>query len=456
MGQHFHECNHGFNMEKTIMTTTKRPQSGRAQENSISKLDKYNKDSKSTNVGRFMRTFARTKTSQLITAWDDDTYFTLINQYLKFLADVSGAVDSATVATPQMINLLNLAWETHYTNANLKDLVAGEETSWILYFAVMLQICTVMQVQYNVRTLLPAYTESDVVPGSAGTIGYFTQSSFDIFLASMVDFPVPKGIYELVNIWASWIIKISEEYERFTLRIPAGYIVPFACAYDLADLEAMRDLLRVNMGNAITHAKKFGLKMGTWSDPKAPVIKDLTDPDVIAYFNHTRFSFYDNTPGQQVVNPNGGFMGANLTTNYTGVEYMFKDTPNESPIHVLASWFGDYNATNLKYGGHIVPLAAHTTEYALNLCECAQHGTAIAKILMTDDGGMQILPLFKAYGDSNSAAFQISAGGTNFTGSQVLGGSWILATLNRLFMGLNRGAVETNNDHINYIGNLLV
>lgn len=443
-------------MVKTIMTTDRRPMSGRGRDNSISKLDSYNKASIKGSTGTFMRTFSRTKTSQLVTAWDDTGYLTAMNHAFKFVGDVTSAVDSATVPNAPMTKILDLAWETHFVNANLKDLVAGDETSWQLYFTCMLQICMALQIQYNFRTLLPAYAESDTTPGSAAGLAYFTQSSFDIFVASMKQYPVPKGVYNIVNLFGSWVVKMAPEYEKHTLRIPPAYLAPFVSAYDLADLEAMRNILRVNLGGAITHAKKYGLGMGSWSDPKAPTIKSVSDPDVIAYFNHSHINFYDNQPAQQPVNPNGGFMGANLTTNYTGVEYFFKDTPNESPIHVLAPWFGTYNDPNNLYGGLITVLAANAAEYSMSAIEFSQHDTALSTVMITDDGGMMLLNLFKCVSDSNSAVFQVSVGGTNFTASQVLDGSWPLAVTENLFMGANRGAVETNNDLINYIGKSLI
>ena len=433
--------------------------SGRGSDETITKQDAYEKNSRKSSSGNFMRTFSRTKTSQLVTTWDDTSYLTIMNNTFKCIADATGAVDTATVIQPVMENILNLAWELYYTNANLKDLVADDETAWKLYFAVCLQVCLDIQIQYKHRLLLPAYTETDTVsggPNSSIAPTFFTQSAFDILVTSFKDFPIPKGVYELVDIWATWIVELAPAYERFTIRIPPGYMSPFNTQYDLADLEAMRDLMRIKMGSAITHAKKFGLKMGTWRDPIAPRILQVSDSDVIAFCNHAHFQFYDNQPAQQMVNPDGGFLGNNLTTEYTGVEYFFKDTPSESPIHVLAPWLGIYNATNNPYGGVIIYGLANTAEYSVNMIEVGQYATNGTTYLMAELAVLNTLKLLKSFHDSNSAAFQVSMGGTNFTASQVSGGSWPLATANKLFMGLGRGATETNNDLINYIGKLLV
>ena len=320
----------------------------------------------------------------------------------------------------------------------------------------MMQICASVQIQYIFRTLLPAYTESDTTPGASTTIPYFTQSSFDIFLASMKDFPVPKGIYELVNLLFGWIIKLADEYEQHAMRIPPSYFAPFNDYYDLADLEAMRELCRVNMGNTITHAKKFGLKIGKWSDPKAPVIKETSDSDVIAYFNHQMIAWYDNQPAIDVANPNGGFMGANRTTNFTGVEYYFKDTPSESAIHVLAEFFGQTQGANARFAGVLVPGGCNAVEYTTDMLKASQHGTAVQSVLLADIVAVSVLPLFKAFHDSNSAIFQVSLGGTNFTASQTMDGIWPYGVANKCFIGTGRGADETENDILNYIGNLLV
>ena len=436
------------------MTTDRKPTSGRAQDKKD--LDSYMKKSKAASTGNFMRTFSRTKTSGLITTWDDVHFCTIKNQHFRFLADVTGAVDSATVGDPGSLVLLDVLWETHFQNANLKDLVAADEASWKIYFLAMAQICLDFQLQYNMRCYLPAFTESDTVPGSVNSITFLTQSSFDIFLASMKDFPVPKGIYELRDIFCSWVVKITQEYERYTLRIPGAIFIPFSPVMDLADYEAMRGLLRVNLGGAITHAKKYGLGMATWSDPVKPIEKTVNDPDVIAYFNHCPFNYYDNQPAIVTFAPNGGFGGANLTTDYTNHEYGFKDTPNESKLHVLAPWFGVYNGTNNPYGGIIRQGPPNTAEYYVNVLFVAQHGTAVAQAnlgdaIVTDT----ILLLHKCASDNVAATLSLEFAGTNFTATKGVDDCWPLAYNNQLFYGSNRGATETNNDIINFLGRSL-
>ena len=436
------------------MTTDRKPMSGRSQ--GKRDLDGYMKKSKETAVGNHMRTFSRTKTSGLITTWDDVHYLTVKGQFFKWIADNSGGVDDATVGSAGGLVLLDTIWELYYENANLKDLVANDEAAWKLYFLSMLQICMDFQIMYNLRCYLPAYTESDTVPGSYSNISYFTQSSFDIFVASMKEYPVPKGIYELVDIFCTWVLKYTQEYEKHTLRIPAAIFVPFHSAYDLADYEAMRSLLRVNLGGMTTHAKKFGLGTTSWRDPIKPTEKNLTDPDVIAYFNHCPFKYYDNQPAIVLFSPNGGFLGANLTTNYTAVEYCFKDNPNESKIHVLAPFFGVYEATNNPYGGHILQGSPNTAEYYVNLAFVAQHGTAVTAANLGDAIITDTLLMFhKVATDNVGATLSLNFNGTDFTAARGLDDTWPLAFHNQCFYGTNRGAIECNNDLLNFLGRTL-
>ena len=437
------------------MTTSRRPTSGRAQSNDISKLDAYNKESKANALGNNMRTFSRTKTSRFMTAWNDTAYLTVILAGFKFLADATSLVDSLTVPSAQFLGLYDVLWETHFENANLKDLEAAEETSWKLYYAAMLTIGIELQLQYNLRTLLPAYTEADAVPTTNTEVTYLSQSSYDIFVGSMKEYPVPKGIYDLIDLFATWILQLSQPYTKYSLNIPASYMVPFVPLYDLADLEAMRNLVRVNLGNMTTHASKFGLKVGAWRDPVQPKVKDFNDPDVIGYFNHMWFIFYDNQPANQLVQPNGGWAGANLTDDYTLVEYYFKDTPNESAMHVMGPWFGVYDGTNNPYGGFIILVSPNTTEYYLNIGYVSQHGIDLVNAPMTVDNAKQVLTMFKAASDSENAVFSLAYAGTNFTANQNLADTWPLATFGNLFMGKGRGATETNNDLINFLGRSL-
>ena len=436
------------------MTTDRKPTSGRAQKRDD--LDGYMKNSKAKATGNFMRTFARTKTSGLIASWDDPHFYTIKNQCFKWLADVTSAVDSATVGDPGPLVLLEKLWRTHFQNANLKDVVADDTTAWKLYFCAMAQICMDMQIMYNSRCHLPAFTESDTAPGVYNALGFLTQSSYDIFISSMKDFPVPKGIYELVDLFCTWLVQLTQEYEQHTLRIPAALYQPFATQYDLEDYEAMRGLLRVNLGGMVTHAKKYGLGTSSWRDPVKPTIKNVNDVDVIAYFNHSPFKYYDNQPAQVLFAPNGGFGGANLTTDYTTHEFGFKDTPNESPIHVLAPWFGVYNGTNNPYGGIIQQISANGAEYYVNMLFTSQHGTAVAMANMGDAIITDtILLLHKVASDNKAATLKLEFSGTNFTAVKGLDDCWPLAYNNHLFYGSGRGATETNNDIINYLGRLI-
>jgi hypothetical protein len=443
------------------MTTDRKAMSGRGQENYIDKLDKYNKDSRNKAVGKHMRTFARTKTSKIITAWNDSEYVAIIGNTFKIVADTTGNVDNATTLSAQMENLLNVAWELFYENANLKDLVAAEEASWKLYFGAMLKIAIEIQLQYNFRCYLPAYTESDTTPGAAAAIAYFSQESFDIFVRSMAEYPVPKGVWEIVDIFCTWVIKLAEEYEAHTLKLPGCYLFPFDAEFDLADLEALRELCRVNWGNMLTHAKKFGLKLGKWRDPVKPKIKKCDDVDVIAFFAHGRLEFYDDgTAGSYRIDPVGGFEGNNRTTDYTNVEYFFKTDPNESLINVLGCWFGTYDATNNIYGGLILTRDASATEYAINVKVCAQHGTTVSVILISTSILARVIALLhKGVCDeagTTESSWDICMDGDHLTAGSCLVDCWMLDFMNNLHFGKNRGATENDNDVINYFGRLLV
>ena len=421
-----------------------------------SRRDAYYKDSKTKATGKFMKTFSRSKVSQVIGAWDDADYLTIANNCFVFTDCATGAVTAANTASANMLAILDIAWELYYTNANLKDLEAAEELAWKKYFCMALQICMDVQIMYNMRCMLPAYTEADGTPGGALAIAYFSQESFDVFLSSMKDIPIPKGVYEIVDIFATWIIKLSMEYEKYTLRIPAAHFQPFNTLYDLEDYQKMRDtVMKPNMGNAITHSKKFGLKMGSWRDPIKPRFVDLTSNEAIGFFNHARFLYDDKNHAKVVVNADGGFMGANETTNYTSVHYFFKDDPNENILHLFAHWFGLYNGTHNKYGGLIIVTPPGDSEYRLSFITVAEHGTAIAATAMTGSCANVILPLYAAYDDCNSATWAISIGATNFTASQVQEGYWKLALYSKLFVGTNRSAVEVYNDMLNYIGRLI-
>lgn len=437
------------------MPTNKKPMSGRGQDEYSAKLDAYNKASRTSATGKFMRTFSRSKTSQLVTAWDDIDHAIIMNNTVNCIADATTAVDSATVPSAALLAILDAAWELYYKNANLKDLVAADETSWKSYFGAYLQISLALQIQYNFRCYLPAYTESDTVPGGYNSIPYFTQSSFDIFVASMKEYPAPKGVAELVNLIATWVIQIQPAYERYTVRIPPMIVFPFNDLYDLADLEGARECLRLNLGGFTTHARKYGLGTGGFKEPVKPTVKTLNDVDVIAFFNHLHFIFYDNQPATQDINPDGGYGGTNLTTEYTGTEYMFKDSPNESVFHVLAPWFGIYNATNNPYGGIFTRVAVNAAEYKINCLRVAQHGTTVDDMSISDKSCVAVIGLSKAWNDCNSAVWAITVGGTNFTASQAIDEAWPMAIFNNLYFGLGRGATETNNDILNYIGKLL-
>ena len=438
------------------MTTKEKPISGYRSKDKPADLDKYNKTSKTAATGNYMRNFSRNRTSGVITTWDDTDYLYVLGNYFYPLADVSGGVDDATTVSAQMESILDAAWHAFYSNANLKDRVDAEEAAWKLYFSAALFIAIEIQLQYNTRCYLPAYAESDIVPGDPSNITYFSQSSFDIFCASMKDFPIPKGVFEIVDVFCTTIIQVAREYERYTVRIPGMFILPFKSLYDLEDLEAARALMRVNLGNFTTHAKKFGLKIGAWRDPVKPTVKDVNDVDVIAMLNHMVISFYDDIPAVDWVDLNGGMRGANLTTEYTLHEFFFKDTPNESLVHVFAPFFGTYNNPNNPYGGLILKDSPTAVLYNLNFGSVGEYGTNFGVSSLTDPGPKVIVSLLKCTYDNVADTFHNAITGTNIT---VLRGNddiWPLAIQNKLFKGTGRAGAETNNDLLTVIGRLLV
>jgi hypothetical protein len=357
-----------------------------------------------------------------------------------------------------MENILDEAWEIFYSNANLKDLEASEESSWKLYFGAAFFIAWNIQTQYNFRCYLPAYTESDTTPGGNSDIPYWDQSSFDIFCSSMKEFPIPKGVWELVDLMFTWVVQISQAYEKYSIRIPDGFIIPWNCNYDLADCEAARELLRVNMGGAITHAKKFGLKMGKWRDPVKPQVRDLTHPDVIAFFSHMHIEIYDDgTSGVVDIWPAGHFEGNDSGGDWTNVEYMFKNDPNESAFHVLAPWFGTYDATHNQYGGLIMCMDPNGAEYYISVSKVAQHGTGVDHISISNAAAQQVVALLKAsFDNEQSGLFSVKMTGTHLTADKIMSTAWPLEIVNQLWMGTGRGQTEAQNDLLNYIGRLLV
>ena len=435
------------------MAKDTRKLSGRGEQYS-SKLDAYNKESKKSAVGKAMRTFSRSKVSDMITTWDDANYFTVRNCYLGLLADATGAVDTLTVPSNQATNVFNLVWELFYTNANLKDLVADDETSWKLYVAVYLTIMAELQIQYNARCYLPAYTEADATPGGASGITYFQQESYDIFVASMAQYPMPKGCDSIVKDLFSWVIKLTESYDKYTIRIPSAIFQPFNTRYDLADLEAMRELLRVNLGGFTTHAKKYGLGVGSWHDPVKPVERKFGEPDITAFLCHSHYIWYDNTPAHAHAYPAGGFVGGNSTTDWTSVEYYFHSDPNESSLHVLAPLFGTYDATHNKYGGWLIDGAAVAAEYQVNFFSCAQHGTSMTNHSFIDKSSGAIIAVMKATSDG-IATLKKYIDGTNFTAASELASNWAYSNYFGLFFGSGRGQTEAQNDMLNYIGRIM-
>jgi hypothetical protein len=338
----------------------------------------------------------------------------------------------------------------------LKDLVVAEETSWKLYFCCAAQIAMSVQIQYVMRCMLEAYNEADDQGGNMSNIPYFSQSSFDIFCASMKDIVIPKGVYELVDIFLTKVIKIAEGYSNYTLSYPESFIYLWNDQYDLEDLQAMRALMKTNYGNYLTHAKKFGMGTSKWRDPVKPMITDTNDVDIIALLNHIHLKYYDNQPAHVEWIPNGGFTGSNLTDDYNLTEYFFKNSPNESPIHVLAPWFGTYDATNNKYGGLILEMVASAAEYYINVASVAQHGNNIAPKALASPVANAMLNLVKCMSDNEDAQFILQISGTNFTAVQQAADSWPLAVTENLLFGKNRGATETNDDLLNYFARLLV
>ena len=197
---------------------------------------------------------------------------------------------------------------------------------------------------------------------------------------------------------------MTESYSKAKITVPPSYYLPFCHRNTLADLQGYREASKVNMGDAMTHAKKFGIPFSKFSMSKLSSREILRsnmykDQDVIAIFNILPFSYTWKTGPTVKTRQHANILsGANLTTDYTNMIYVFDDSQEMSLVHALFPIFGlAYDVTNNPYGEILMCVPTAATEYMSNLLHMKILGTSWTQGLMTGLVDLHILKLHMSF-----------------------------------------------------------
>ena len=293
-------------------------------------------------TGRYLPTFSHTRSHEVMTAYDSQYYVGGIFQMVE----------------PTMVTYFTAAVTEAYRRgkaaANMKDEVAGQLTAFQAVIDNWLPLCLALMSVYWVKSLLPSVAEVDAVldwgDGNTGNtvVPNFTEHDFNVLLDQLEGVTIPTIIVEFIKIF-NFIININSKYEVGTAEIPPMYVLLWICELSLAECQTLQTNIKTNSGVSQRHMDKFGIKYQKFSREMITGYRIISpdDPDALAWFNHSSYTFRDAAAAQDIYPP--GTL-ADEAENLL-LTYYFLNNPNESEIHIFTPFFRPYDANHNIYGG---------------------------------------------------------------------------------------------------------
>jgi hypothetical protein len=362
----------------------------------------FQKGARKQSSTKYFRNFYRTKTKAYMTTYDDSQFLAV---YLFHMGEIYTAGDPQTAFNA----LIDKAWEIGAKTGNIKDLdTTNQEPNYKIWMQCWAYIAWEVMAQLRLRNFIPAFTESSVTATSTTALAIWTQSDWDAMLASLEKLDCPDFVYRFIEKF-QFYVRMTESYEKAGIVIPPSYFVPGCHMKTLAQLQAIRETAKGVSANAMTHCKKFGIPFSKFSssklESKEVLRSDLfKSQDRIAFFCIAPFKYTWKTgPTVKLVRHSSHLTGANLTTDYTLIQYMFDDKQEMSIVHAMFPLFGEnYDVTNNPYGEIFTTVDSVAGEYNINFFHTKNLGTAWTGGAMTGLPLYHIVSLFLAFWNSGA------------------------------------------------------
>ena len=380
--------------------------------------DKYEKESylKSKAKAKFFRNFWRTKTKAYMTSTVDPQQLNLL---LNHIGLIYTAGDPLTA-----FNTLIDAWKIGAKTGNIKEIDATELADWKIWMQYWTYIAWEVSAQALLRPFAAGMVEESGISSTTATVHIWTQSDWDAFIASLERLECPDFIYRFMKPWL-YYIRLTDGYMKAELPVPPSYLLLIAHECTLAEMQAKRDAVKAKMGTAQTHCQKYGIPFSKFSVDKLKCteiarVDVFKNQDLIALFGMMPLGYTEKTgPATVRMTQSASLTGANLTTDYSLIQYVFDDSQEMSIMHALYPLFGTvYHVDNNPYGEIFYGgVSSATVEYRTSIIHMKVLGTAWTMGLLSGGVVRHICDLFLAYWN-RSADFGINWSGTEVTTSQ--------------------------------------
>lgn len=338
--------------------------------------DKHAKESasKAKANSKFFRNFWRTKTKAYMTTSEDD-------QHLSVMLNCLNTLEAGDPQTA--FNLMLDSWKIGAKTGNMKEVDTTELANFKTWVAQWAIIAWDIMSQACLRPFQAAVTESSVTATSSTALAIWNQADWDAFLTSLEKLNCPDFIYRFLKPWL-YYIRMTDSFMKAELPIPPSYLLLHCHRHTLAQLQAHRESAKAVMGTAETHCQKYGIPFSKFNLGKLACVEVARadvykNQDLVALLNIIPFSFSWKTgPGDIVDRFHSACLtGANLTTDFTVIEYVFDDSQEMSmTVALYPLWGTVYHATNNPYGEIFTHFEPGGTELKTNILRMKLLGTS--------------------------------------------------------------------------------
>lgn len=288
----------------------------------------------------------------------------LMNVYPSFTADQG------------MANLVTNMIDEGHVSGHMKDEVAAELAALIDYCENLWTLFGQLRNEVVANKLVEDPTFSDVTPTTGAAHSFLKPETINTFLETLEErnLVVPIFLVSLLKMFSGVRCELMKPYALYGTEVPGVHLVFGVRDGDLEDLQGIRDTMFGVKGLAIQHMNKFGMSYSKFSTSMITDATEITykSPEWYIYLQLFGILLYGNDDATYEFSIDGVVNWAGTAPASQNDFWCFLKDGIVTKELKYCLLFGDYHATNNKYGGFFTfqlnasTMDSNIMQYAIN------------------------------------------------------------------------------------------
>ena len=335
-----------------------------------------------------------------------------------------------------LATILTDIYEQGHVSGHMKDIGATELASAIDYCEGLWEILGQLRNEISIATLLDNPTFDDATVTTGGTYRPFKPETFTTFVETLEarNLVVPDFLLWLLDKFTGIRLKMFDAYDIYGTEIPTGYMCLGCRVSTLAVMEASRNTMVSNKGEAIQFFNKFGVGYKSFSSDMATKVTEypVIGPEAAFFFDTLPLEVRGKAKDLVWL---GNSEPAWNTADWTAWKtVLYKETVLEELA--FTQIFNVHDASHNIYGGLFTYITVTATEGCNNILYYAINAATPATINTYTQASLRWLPFcWRAYGQDNlpgAGEYELAIVGTECTANIIIGNDPALYPVARL------------------------